>query len=457
MANQFGYTPGEATTRAGDVSLTAPQHRFMDYETALATDRANQAALGGRTDWTGEQLQAAPWVKQKALALMDQRPGLDYESAIAEANKTAPDFFDKHAANATWESRPGVSSERHFPGSAAATPEEVAAFHRAPGSWAVAPSVGVQAGELPRDAIYGGLRLGDTGVGMYTLPSRPMLGNFEGVHNPGVVARPLVAFDTAGPVKTVSPADQALLNAGETLRAGVSGQDAGAWNKPWPADKVSSANSFLTPLDRPATAEELTAQEAAGGPHGLPMAVDTGGGILTTNFDAPPPWKPGERRAAIEDLSASGPGSLMKTDSGYINLAPAWQAGQGSGAVTQKILEAVGQTPEMEQAFTQNPHIPGVAMSQAERDATMAPPSWGAPATDLQNLRVLIGQGPGWVDRLRQAQEAFKATGKLPALGAGAAGAAMFTPTAGLPATLPGQGPQYDDWWNRMTAGQGGP
>jgi hypothetical protein len=465
MANQFGYTPGEATIRRGEVSLTAPQHMFMDYETALATDRANQAALGGKTDWTGEQLQAVPWVKQKALALMDLRPGLDYEAAITEANKTAPDFFNKHAANATWEAQPGPATG-HLPGSMTASPQERADYMAAPGSWASAPSLGLQEGELPRDAIYGGLRLGDTGVGMYTLPSRPMTGVFEGENNPGAVARPLVAFDTGGGAKTVSAADQSILNAGETVRSGLGGQNAGAWNKSWEPDRISAANSFFTPLGRPATVEELAANEAAGAGHGMPMTTDTGGGILTTNFGEPQGWKPAERKAAVTAMQAAAPpdalssGGLMKTDSGYIDLEPAWKQGVGSGAVTQKMLDAVSATPELRQAFNQNPYIPGVASAQAERDAGFSS-QWGDLRPDLQNLRLITGQGPGWVDRLQQGLDAFKATGKLPAIGGAAAGgAAVFTPTAGLPATTPppsspppqpiGSSPQYDDWWRQL-------
>lgn len=467
MANQFGYTPGEATTRKGDVSLTAPQHTFMDYETALMADRANQTQLGGKTDWTGEQIQAVPWVRQKAEALMAQRPGLDYESAIAEANKTAPDFFDKHAANATWEARPGVQTG-HLPGSVNATPEENEAYFKKPGSWAVAPSMGLETGEEGRDAIYGGLRLGDTGVGMYTLPSRPMTGVFEGQNNPGMVARPLVAFDTGGGAKTVSPADQAILNAGETLRAGVSGQDAWAWNKSWKPDAVGKANSYLMPLDRPATVDELTAAQGAGAGYGMPMSTDTGGGILSANFEdlSPQGWKPGQRREAVGAMEAatppdaSAPGSLVKTDSGYGDLTPQWKQGRGSGAVTQKILDAIGGTPELEAAFDKNPYIPGVASAQAERDASTGL-NWGDPRDDLQNLRLQIGQGPGWVDRLKTGLAQFKATGSLPPLaGAATTGAAVFTPTAGYPgqapaaaappASRPGQGPQFDDWWRQL-------
>jgi hypothetical protein len=462
MANQFGYTPGEATIRKGEVSLTAPQHTFMDYETALMADRANQTQLGGKTDWTGEQIQAVPWVRQKAEALMKLRPGLDYESAITEANKTAPDFFEKHAANATWEAQPGPATG-HLPGSLTASPEDRAAYMDAPGSWAVAPSVGLQEGELPRDAIYGGLQLGDTGVGMYTLPSRPMTGVFEGENNPGVVARPLVAFDTGGGSKTVSPADQSILNAGETVRSAFGAQNAGAWNKSWVPDRVGAANSFLTPLNRPATVEELLQNEAAGKGYGMPMSTDTGGGILTTNFGDPQGWKPAERKAAVTAMQAAaptdaaGPGGLMKTDSGYIDLEPAWKQGVGSGAVTQKMLDAVNATPELREAFNQNALIPDVASAQAERDAVFAP-QWDGLRDDLQNLRLVAGQGPGWVDRVQQGLDTYKATGTLPALAGGAAvTGAVFTPTAGFPAqpdqqpSAPiGSSPQYDDWWRQL-------
>jgi hypothetical protein len=476
-ANQWGYRPEDLETRSGKVSLTQPQHQFLDYETALAVDRANQLQLGGKTDWTGEQLQAAPWVRQKALALSDPtdpKTRLDlrgnYDAAFAEANKTAPDFYDKHAANATWEAQPGVSTG-HLPGSADASPEERAAYMDAPGSWAVAPSMGLEGAEQPRDAIYGGLRLGDTGVGMYTLPSRPMTGVFQGQNNPGMVARPLVAFDSTPAGRTVPAADQSILNAGETLRAGVSGQDAGAWNKSWKADQIGKANSYLMPLDRPATVEELTAAQGAGAGYGMPMSTDTGGGILSANFEdlSPQGWKPGQRKDAVASMQAatpadaSAPGSLMKTDSGYIDLTDQWKQGVGSGAVTQKILDAIGTTPELEGAFDQNKYIPGVAEAQANRDAASGL-DWGDPRPDLQNLRLTMAQGPGWVDQLKSGLAQFKATGALPPLaGAATTGAAVFTPTAGYPATpdqapsaiapsasLPGQGPQFDDWWRQL-------
>ena len=257
------------------------------------------------------------------------------------------------------------------------------------------------------------------------------------------------------------------------MRAGVSGQDAGAWNKSWTPDAIGKANSWLQPLNRPATVEELTAAQGAGAGYGMPMSTDTSGGILSANFEdlSPQGWKPGERKAAVGAMQgvapadASAPSSLMKTDSGYINLVPQWQQGVGSGAVTQKILDAIGTTPELQAAFDQNKYIPGVASAHAERDASSGL-DWGDPRPDLQNLRLTMAQGPGWVDQLKAGLAQFKATGSLPPLaGAATTGAALFTPTAGYPATpdqappaavppatLPGRGPQFDDWWQQLQA-----
>ena len=150
----MGYEPGEATTRKGDVSLTAPQHKFMDYETALAADRANQTGVGGKTDWTGEQIQAAPWVQQKALSAAGPTPDprRRLPRAFAEANKTAPDFFEKHAANATYE----LAARRQT--SRAICPARCS-FAR--GARRISPprlSARCRL-ELSRDPIYGGLRV----------------------------------------------------------------------------------------------------------------------------------------------------------------------------------------------------------------------------------------------------------------------------------------------------------
>ena len=47
-ARQHGYTD--------PYNLTSSQHTFIDYENALAVDRARRGNLAGRSDWTGEEI-----------------------------------------------------------------------------------------------------------------------------------------------------------------------------------------------------------------------------------------------------------------------------------------------------------------------------------------------------------------------------------------------------------------
>jgi hypothetical protein len=62
-ARGFGYTNADGGTFSR--ALSDQEHRFLDYETMLAVGRANDKKLGGRSDWTGAEIQAAPWVAGK--------------------------------------------------------------------------------------------------------------------------------------------------------------------------------------------------------------------------------------------------------------------------------------------------------------------------------------------------------------------------------------------------------
>ena len=78
--HELGFTnPDGSAQSAGNHVTGAANHNWGHYETALATDRARGgppgighnggpalAPLHGRTDWTGEQIQALGWVRQKA-------------------------------------------------------------------------------------------------------------------------------------------------------------------------------------------------------------------------------------------------------------------------------------------------------------------------------------------------------------------------------------------------------
>jgi hypothetical protein len=424
-ARNWGYT--EASGDAQRDALTDAQHRFMDYETALAVDRANKAGVGGRNDWTGEQLQAAPWVRQKAEAIAETRK-MPYEEAFGHANNTIADFFPKHTAYATHESMPGPSTG-HLPDLPHADQATRDAYSSDPRSlWNNAPG--------GRDAIYSGLGVEGTGVNMRVQPSIDMTGSYvpagmERQFNQGQTARPLVAFQTkdAGganlAVKQVATADKALLNAGELTRAYIDAQDAGAWHKPFTDGKASAMQSYFTPMDRKATVGEIDELQRVASMHGLPDVIDSGQGLTATNFGGsygpqPGPYTNRGRKAVEKALPQATPAEAgapqrAAIDSRYAGLEDEWAQGVGSGAATDKLLAALNQNPQMRAAFNNNPYIGQNAAARMDRDAGLAS-QFGGVRPDIQNARQAISGPAGWVDRLEAARRSGVA---LPAIGAG--------------------------------------
>lgn len=420
----FTETSGEAQRNA----IGAAGHKYADYETALAVDRANQRGLAGRTDWTGEQTQAAPWVKQKAddfyergkskylekaeerLAAMGSNMGPDAletmakQIALEEANRTIADFFPKHTAFGTYEAQPFVNSGQ-LPGLANATEAERAAFAALPEStWANTGG---------RDDIYANTRLGETGYAVRTLPTTEMQGVYTppaGVteYNPGEVARPLVAFD-AGKVKSVPDADRAILDAGEATRAFIDVQGAGAWHKPWVggAAKQSNSVSASLPTERPLTKDELAQLQEIGDKYGLPDVVDTGQGATITSF-YPEPKELSTAQAKgilseIENMDIFSEAKRAKVDSGYLGFEEAWAAGEGSGEATRNLLSVLDGVPSgVYKAFNNNEKIAENALKRLSRDKKLAA-KYGATREDVANAREIIGEGKGWIDRLRGA------------------------------------------------------
>lgn len=450
-AREWGYTEpsGEAQRNA----LTAAQHNFMDYETALAIDRANQEKVGGFTDWTGERIQAAPWVRQKANDILDQRPNmiqkyidkgmepdvaraLAYEDAFNIARNTITEYFPKHTAFATHEAMPGVDTG-HLPMSANASQAEREMYSADTRStWANAPG--------NRDAIYSGLRLGDTGVAARVLPTTEMTGMYtppSGVteFNPGQVARPLVGFSTTpSGAHELTAHDRAMLEAGESVRAFIDAQNAGAAHKVQTVAPASEATSFFLPMNRQATPEELKRLSDVSARHGLPDVVDTGQGLTVTRFYPSPPIQSGRgyhspigptteglplesepistAKKVAQDILTAAPQAeslqRVKIDSVYQDFVDAWKKGKGSGAATKQMLDAVNVTPEARAAFDKNPYIPQNALNRAERDEAWSK-KWGVTRDDIQNARRIIGEGPGWIGRL---EDALKKGAILPAV-----------------------------------------
>ena len=484
---EFGYPKASGVGGA--------QHQFLDYETANLVDRANAENLGGRNDWTGEQVQAALWVRQKAEdILLRDRPNLirdrialgatpdeawkdAYDNvAFPAANSTLRESFPERTLFATHESRPGVGIPDHMTEAATASPEDLFKFHGDPRStWANAPAAPnlLQPGELPgRDALYAGLYPeGAPGAGMRVLPSRPMTGlytppgeNAVQEMNPGSVARPIVSFDTGeGGEKSLTPADRMIIQGVESLRAYTDAQNAGAATKMWPVKALKNSNAYFTPLEQPATPEAMLALKGASEQHGMPDVIDTGQGMLAQSFEGPQGFTSAQRKAAEADLTSTLPSGSsvtpVKTESVYVPYAgddknywtgtglepidTPWQQGPGAGTgqATTKMLSDISATPELKAAITQNPYIPPNAGARAERDYDWSS-TMGAPWEAIQNARKIMAAGGDWPSELQKAM-------KVGVPAATAAGVAL-TPTAGLPAEQPSQSPGFDDWWQQL-------
>ena len=434
-ARNWGYT--EASGVGQKNALTDAQHRFLDMETALAVDRANKMKLDGRSDWTGEQLQAAPWVRQKALDIQE-RGGknedgtfkISYEEAFQRANKTIADYAPRHTYTATFEQQPGADVKGHMMGSVLAPQAARDAYFADPRSnWATAPK--------GRDAVYSGLGIPGTGVNMRVRPSVDMQGYYvrpDGTleMNPGQAARPLGTFDTprvydknfVGPrefeaFKSSTPADQSIMNAGEAFRAWLDAQNAGAWHKGWVGGPVKEMNSLFIPRSGKASVSELQEIQRVAGKHGLGDVADTGQGVTVTSFYPTLEGRnPGlDKALKAGDFDKFGEPQRIRigdTDKGFIDYAGEgrWST-PGSDQATLKMLEYVNKTPQLREAFNQNPYLAERALARLERDEAWAK-AWGAPRKDIQLARRVVADGPGWVDRI----EKLIGKGLLPATAA---------------------------------------
>ena len=436
----LGYTETDGAAQKNAVG--AAGHRFADYETALAVDRANKKQLGGRSDWTGERLQAAPWVTQKGRDFYKRQkksytaqantmvPTLNKKTATADqiaarnqeverrafdlamddANSTIADYFPKHTAYATYEAQPFYDGG-HLPGSAAAPYAERLAYAQDPRSaWDFAPN--------GRDAIYSGMQLGDTGYSMAVRPTVDMQGVYMPPggameYNPGKVARPMVGFDS-GKVKSLPKADDGLLTGGEATRALIDYQGAGAYNKPWLGGQSGKSNSIV--LQRPEgrstamTPDEMTSMMDLGGRYGLPNIVDNGDSVLMHNFDGPKAMKMKGLLSLGEEVKSMGGFSGIdraKVDGGYIGYEDAWTQGEGSGAAVNRFLATVDDLPRgTYDALNNNQMIKKAALDRADRDDAWAS-KWGVTRQDVQTMRRVIGEAKGgWIDALKQAVKA---------------------------------------------------
>ena len=391
-ARGFGFknTDGSLFSRA----LSPQEHRFLDYETVLATDRANRNKLAGRDDWQAHEVQAAPWVAGKGRGIAKSR-GLSDEEGIAEASKTYPDYANKYTAFGTNEQTPGIMTG-HLPDLVNSDLAVRRAYAEDPrSSWTVDG----------RDSIYDALgfyqRPTLDATGIYTPPG----GSLE--VNPAKVARPLVGVKAGG--TGVDDASRQGLTAAESLRAYVDAQGAGAWHKPIFNAKAGSMGSVFVPGEGPLGHNTLGALKVLGEKHGLGDIIDSGQGVSLTSFadDAPGGKQTGNALKAsfgadLKDILGVEP-RRMRLDTGY---APMFEVGTrpGSGEVTQEMLSVFDALPKRARNNLQNSlAVRAKAKGNMERDAELAAKTGQPLREDIQRARRILAEGG--IEALRIAKE----------------------------------------------------
>jgi len=390
-ARGFGYTnkDGETFSRA----LSDQEHRFLDYETMLAVDRANAAKLAGRQDWSAHEIQAAPWVAGKGRSLAQQIAGQGNEptpeqlaEGLRRAGMTYPDFVPKYTANATYEQVP-YSASGHLEGVGAGDDAIRARYSTEPSlSWT---------GNSDRDMIYDALgayqmpTLDATGV--YTPPGKPL------ETNRAFVAQPLVGI-TEG---DIDPASRDMLDFAERLRGYIGAQGASAWHMGLKNVPAGQQGSLTIPMDAPVDLERLTQLGEIGGAYGLPDFVDTGRGVTLTNFYPGPPSGTATGKnlkkgltTQISNLMGSAP-ERVKIASSYLpNLEPGDDPRQGvagSGWATDQLLALADRYPNAA-AKLESGGIRNRALAQASLDEDYAARGFGVTREDIQTARQIFAE-----------------------------------------------------------------
>ena len=372
----FGYT--HPNGKPWDAGFSAQQHAFMDEETGLLIDRANAARLGGHDDWDPLKMQAASWTGAKIRA---------GEVDPADAAKHYGDFSSKYQAFGTHEQTPGAGIG-HLEGLLSAPYDTRAEFTRA-GSWA---------DPAGRDTIY-------SSAGMLTEPTSRSVGAYTpagtGVLeiNPAEVARPLVSFEGGA----LRPHEAGMLDIGESARAYLDAQNAGAWHTLVPDSQTKVGERTSVTLDLANPSQEQMGRLSDLATRSGMFAVDAGDSVRLINDE----WSDiggartgatlgkelkGDFGSELRDITDGATATRRKIQSGYQDCT-------GSGQATEKFLGDMEKLPEF--ASNIEPALRRKAAINLERDQAASQATGFAVREDIQNARrVLVQEG---IEGLRKA------------------------------------------------------
>jgi hypothetical protein len=370
----FGYTTPSG--KPWDAGFSPQQHAFMDQQTQAINKTLNTKQVGGFSDWDPLRTQAAAWTgaKIKAGDLMPSDAAMHYG-----------DFSPKYQASATYEQTPGVGTG-HLEGLANMPFDQRAQYSSA------APWTDVRG----RDTIYGD-------AGMLVEPTRTSVGAYTPAGtglleiNPAEVARPLV--QTSG--GNVIPSDAGLLNVGESARAYMDVQNAGAWHKVIPNTQtaVGDRNSLSIPMSGSPSEDQMRKISELATANGM-FAVDTGKGISLIN-DQYSTIGAGRTGTSLgkelqgdlgEKLQkvVGSRGERVKIEGGYQDYESLWRAGQGSSKATQKFIDDMASNPKFAESI--EPALRQKAAANLKRDADFSAQTGTKVRQDVQEARKIFSE-----------------------------------------------------------------
>ena len=367
----FGYKTPEG--KPWDAGFSPQQHAFMDQQMVAIQDQLNNAKAGGFTNWNPLNTQAAAWTGAK-IRSGDLLP--------SDAAMHYGDFSPKYQAMATHEQATGAGIGQ-IENLLSMPYEERLAFQNAV-PWTDARG---------RDMIYGsgGLLVEPStkAVGAYTPKATGLL-----EVNPAEVARPLVQQSGGA----IIPSDAQMLNIGESSRAYIDAQNAGAWHKIIPDTQTSAAerNSINIPLDKSPTPEQMSKLSELATQNGM-FAVDTGKGVNLIND---PYSNIGKSRTGIT-LSKEIKGNLgttlkgvigdigqrVKIETGYQDYESLWKD-VGKGKATKQFLDTLKTNEQFAQSI--EPALQQKALANMQRDAEFAKRTGGKVRDDIQKAREIF-------------------------------------------------------------------
>lgn len=378
--------------------LSPAQHVWMDAEKLLQIERANQANLGGRTDWSGSMAQEVPWVVQKADALQKTQRNKfpdtpeGRRAALEEGSATVETHIPEYTMTLTPERIPGEGTG-HRPDLLTASPDLKAEYG---GS-------GWNYEDDGRDKILSALgflqKPGRTGAGMWKDQDNPLYMKFPLMN--------LVNDPKLG--RTVDPETLSAVRMGEIFRGGIDAQNAVAAHMPF-AQSSRNASAKADALLRSPTPEvPFTGEQLRDIQGYLPddwsvTASDQGAMLLNLTDPAKYPLRQAasDIEAMKEPLSHLGNLERVGREGFY---EPVHTRGEmigdkyvevpeerGQGKVATKILEAMAKAPpESSKRLSESEAVRQEIAARMYRDQA-AKEAGNEVRDDLQYMRKFFSQ-----------------------------------------------------------------